>query len=40
MLTALLTDLDHLEALDEVQSEFFSAPHPGRPSKWPGCRTG
>jgi 2-iminobutanoate/2-iminopropanoate deaminase len=30
MLTALLTDLDHLDALNDVQAEFFSAPHPPR----------
>ncbi|MEU5545459.1 Rid family hydrolase [Streptomyces sioyaensis] len=30
MLTALLTDLDDLDALNEVQAEFFTAPFPPR----------
>lgn len=30
MLTALLTDLDHLDALNEAQAEFFAPPFPPR----------
>lgn len=30
MLTVMLTDLDHRQALNEVQAEFFAAPHPPR----------